>query len=183
MSSQPENLRIFGRRSGWIGRTMTDAATKQIDLKQVSREEAARIAAGKPGPEDQWAEGFPREDDSDPAAGLASAQEDPAPFGIYALVPRDHGRTIGTAGFHGPPDAAGEVTIGYGMVEPEWGQGYGTQAVAQLVEICRAHGDITAINADTDLDNVGSQRVLEKNGFEHVRTTETQRFFRLSLEN
>ncbi|HEU5425724.1 MAG TPA: GNAT family N-acetyltransferase [Actinocrinis sp.] len=160
---------------------MTDADTKRLDLLQVSRQEAARIAAGRPGPEDRWAEGFPREDDSDPAGGLAGAAQDPAPFGVYALVPRGHGRTIGTAGFFGPPDAAGEVTIGYGMVEPEWGQGYGTAAVAELVEICRAHGGVSAVNADTDLDNIGSQRVLEKNGFERVRSTATQHYFRLVL--
>lgn len=160
--------------------TGTDAAVGHVELRPVSREEAARIADGKPDPEDRWAEGFPREDDSDPAAGLATAQQDPAPFGIYALVPRSHSRIIGTAGFYGPPDAEGEVTIGYGMVQPEWGQGYGTQAVARLVEICRAHG-VTAINADTDLDNLGSQRVLEKNGFERVRTTATQQFYRLLL--
>ena len=98
-------------------------------------------------------------------------------------MPRSHGRIIGTAGFFGPPDEAGEVTIGYGMVEPEWGQGYGTAAVAQLIEICRAHGGLSAINADTDLDNIGSQRVLEKNGFERVRSTETQHYFRLSLKD
>jgi len=45
-------------------------------------------------------------------------------------VPLTHGLTIGTAGFYGPLDASGEVTIGYGMVEPEWGKGYGTEAVA-----------------------------------------------------
>jgi len=162
---------------------MTDADTARLDLKQVNRQEAARIAAGRPGPEDQWAEGFPREDDSDPAAGLAAATQDPAPFGVYALVPRGHGRIIGTAGFFGPPDDAGEVTIGYGMVEPEWGQGYGTAAVAQLIEICRAHGGLTAINADTDLDNIGSQRVLEKNGFKRVRSTEAQHYYRLSLKD
>jgi RimJ/RimL family protein N-acetyltransferase len=160
---------------------MTDAETKQVELRQVGRDEAARIAAGKPGPEDRWAEGFPREDDADPAAGLAAAQQDPAPFGVYALVPRGHGRIIGTAGFYGPPDGGGEVTIGYGMVEPEWGQGYGTRAVAGLVEICRAHGGVSAVNADTDLDNIGSQRVLEKNGFERVRSTSTQHYYRLSL--
>jgi RimJ/RimL family protein N-acetyltransferase len=160
--------------------TTADADTANIELKPIGREEAARIAAGKPGPADRWAEGFPREDDSGPAAGLAAAQRDPAPFGVYALVPRTHGRIIGTAGFFGPPDDAGEVTIGYGMVQPEWGRGYGTRAVAQLIEICRAHG-VSAINADTDLDNIGSQRVLEKNGFERVRSTATQHYFRLLL--
>lgn len=163
---------------------MTDthaADTPQIDIRPLTREEAARIGAGRPGPEDRWAEGFPREDDTGPASGLAAAEKDPAPFGVYALVPREHGRIIGTAGFYGPPDSAGEVTIGYGMVEPGWGRGYGTRAVAALVEICREHGGITAINADTDLDNIGSQRVLEKNGFERVRSDEAQHFFTLRL--
>ncbi|HEU5353136.1 MAG TPA: GNAT family N-acetyltransferase [Actinocrinis sp.] len=162
---------------------MTHTDTQHVELKQVGRDEAARIAAGEPGPEDRWAEGFPRQDDADPAKGLAAAEQDPAPFGVYALVPRSHGLMIGTAGFYGPPDPAGEVTIGYGMVEPEWGQGYGTRAVAGLVEVCRAHDGVSAINADTDLDNVGSQRVLEKNGFQRIRTTATQHFYRLRLKD
>ena len=160
---------------------MDDAPVKTIDLLPLSRQEAGRVASGKPGDQDDWAEGFPREDDAEPAAMLARATEDPGPFGSYLLVPRAHGNAIGTAGFFGPPNEAGEVTIGYGMVEPEWGQGYGTQAVAALVAICRAHGGVTAINADTDLDNIGSQRVLEKNGFEHARTTEALEYFVLRL--
>jgi RimJ/RimL family protein N-acetyltransferase len=161
--------------------TGTNAATQDLDLRPLSLEEAARIAAAKPEPEDRWAEGFPREDDSGPAAGLSAAPQDPAPFGVYALVPRSHGQIIGTAGFYGPPDDAGEVTIGYGMVEPEWGQGYGTRAVAGLLEVCRAHGGVSVVNADTDLDNIGSQRVLEKNGFERVRTSESMVYYVLRL--
>ena len=69
------------------------------------------------------------------------------------------------------------MTIGYGMVGAERGQGYGTQAVAGLVEICRHHGGVTAIDAETDLDNIGSQRVLEKNGFERLRATEESCFY------
>jgi RimJ/RimL family protein N-acetyltransferase len=160
---------------------MTDAKTTIVDLIPLTKDQAARIAAGAPGPQDRWAEGFPREDDSGPASSVAEADEDLGPFGSYGLAPRTHGRLIGTAGFYGPPDAAGEVTIGYGMVEPEWGLGYGTQAVAGLIAVCRAHGGVTAINADTDLDNVGSQRVLEKNGFERVRTTESLHYYLLRL--
>jgi RimJ/RimL family protein N-acetyltransferase len=160
---------------------MTDAQTATVDLILLTKDQATRIAAGIPGPEDLWAEGFPREDDAMPAAMLAGASVDPGPFGSYVLIPRAHGRLIGTAGFYGPPNKAGEVTIGYGMVEPEWGRGYGTQAVAGLVAVCRAHGGVTVINADTDLDNIGSQRVLEKNGFERVRTTEKLHYFVLRL--
>lgn len=152
-----------------------------IDLILMTREQASRIAAAKPGEQDNWAEGFPREDDSGPAAALLRAPADPAPFGSYLLVPRTHGRIIGTAGFFGPPDESGEVTIGYGMVEPEWGNGYATAAVAGLIGVCRDSGVVTAINADTDLDNIASQRVLEKNGFAQVRATEQSYYFRLPI--
>ncbi|GAA1959710.1 GNAT family N-acetyltransferase [Kitasatospora viridis] len=152
-----------------------------LDLLLLDTELAARVAAGAPAPEDRWAEGFPREDDSDPASIIAKSAVSPGEFGVYALVPRSHGKVIGTAGFFGPPDAEGAVTIGYGMVEPEWGQGYGTEAVAGLIAVCRAHGGVTSINADTDLDNVGSQRVLQKNGFTRTHVTDAQEFYTLRL--
>ena len=139
------------------------------------------VAAEKPGNSDRWAEGFPRGEDRAPCARLANAAQDPGPFGVYRIVPLTHGLTIGTAGFFGPPDASGEVTVGYGMVEPERGKGYGTEAVAALIEVCRAHAGVAAINADTDLDNIASQRVLEKNGFQRVRTTEELCYYTLHL--
>lgn len=160
---------------------MTHSDVVGVDLLLIDRQEAARLASRTPGPEDRWAEGFPREDDSGPAARVAAAAVDLGPFGVYKLVARKHGRAIGTAGFYSPPDPSGEVTIGYGMVESEWGQGYGTAAVADLVEVCRAHREVTVINADTDLDNIGSQRVLEKNGFRRVRSTGKQHFYALDL--
>jgi RimJ/RimL family protein N-acetyltransferase len=157
--------------------------TKKIDLLLVGAEEAARIAAGEPGEPDQWAEGFPREDDREPAESFLSAvgTADPGIFGMYKIVPTADGRVVGTAGFYGPPDESGQVTIGYGMVESAWGQGYGTAAVAGLIEVCCRHGGVTAVNADTEPDNAASQRVLEKNGFERVRVTSEACFFLLTL--
>jgi RimJ/RimL family protein N-acetyltransferase len=160
---------------------MGNASVRTIDLLPYTKDEAAMVVDGKPADGEQWAEGYPREDDSEPCAGLANSTEDPGPFGVYRIVPLAHGLTIGTAGFYSPPTASGEVTIGYGMVEPEWGNGYGTEAVAGLVEVCRAHGGVSAVNADTDLDNIGSQRVLEKNGFQRVRTTKDLCYYVLRL--
>ena len=57
----------------------------------------------------------------------------------------------------------------------------GKRPALPLVEVCREHGGVQAVNADTDLDNIGSQRVLEKNGFELVRTTEKLRYYLLRL--
>lgn len=160
---------------------MTYSDTATVDLFLINHDEALRIASGIPGPDDRWAPGFPRGEDSAPAARMA-AGPDPGPFGSYRLVPRAHGLTVGTAGFFGPPDESGEVTIGYGMIEPERGRGYGTEAVAALLAVCRAHGGVSVVNADTDPGNIASQRVLAKNGFEHVRSTDKLHFFALRLK-
>jgi RimJ/RimL family protein N-acetyltransferase len=149
----------------------------RVELLAISRDEAARMAAGTPGAGDNWAEGFPREDDRD-VAGVVAANPDRGPFGSYRIVV---GQTIGTAGFFGPPDESGQVTIGYGLVDQQWGNGYGTAAVAGLIEICRRSGSVSTILADTDLDNIASQRVLRKNGFELVRSTEQSCYFELKL--
>ena len=160
---------------------MNTTPSNTIDLLLMTLEEATRIAAGTPDDQDFWAEGFPREDDSLPASGLVNAPEDPGAFSSYRIVPTSDGYTVGTAGFYGPPDESGQVTIGYGMVEQARGKGYGTEAVAGLIAVCRSHGGVTAINADTELDNTASQRVLEKNGFQRVRTTEEECFYLLVL--
>jgi RimJ/RimL family protein N-acetyltransferase len=153
----------------------------RIELVALDQDEAARIAVGTPGARDDWAPGFPRRDDRDAATVLASAVADPHPFGCYRLVA--HGQTIGTAGFFGPPDESGQVTIGYGMVEQEWGRGYGTEAVARLIQICRHAGDVRAILADTEPGNLASQRVLAKNGFEQIRATQQSHYFKLDILN
>ncbi|MCW3820532.1 GNAT family N-acetyltransferase [Micromonospora sp. DR5-3] len=165
----------------WDWRPMENLKIKAIDLRPLTRHEASRVAAGKPGGQDNWAEGFPRAEDSGPCARLVAATVDPGPFGVYLIVPRSSGQVVGSAGFYGPPSESGEVTIGYGMVESAWGNGYGTAAVAGLIEVCHAYSGVTTVNADTDLENIASQRVLEKNGFERVRATETHCYFALKL--
>jgi RimJ/RimL family protein N-acetyltransferase len=73
---------------------------------------------------------------------------------------------VGDIGFHGPPgeQAPGRVEIGYCVV-PAWrSQGVASRACALIVEQAWALG-AAVIMADTESDNVASQRVLRRNGF------------------
>ena len=63
--------------------------------------------------------------------------------------------------------ADGLYEIGYGVAPAHEGRGVMTQAMAALLPIVRADGH-AGLTAGTSVDNPGSQRVLEKNGF--VRT-------------
>jgi RimJ/RimL family protein N-acetyltransferase len=61
----------------------------------------------------------------------------------------------------------GRYEIGYGVAPAHEGRGVMTAAIAALLPIVRADGH-AGLTAATSVDNPGSQRVLEKNGF--VRT-------------
>ena len=80
-------------------------------------------------------------------------------------------RLVGTTGFFGPPDEAGEVEIGYSVCRSERRRGIATSAVAELCALAIA-GGCASIRARTTADNVGSISVLEHNGFsESARVT------------
>jgi RimJ/RimL family protein N-acetyltransferase len=64
--------------------------------------------------------------------------------------------------------AKGEIHIGYGVAPQRQGRGLATRAVAGLVAWARADARVGWVSADTGVDNIGSQRVLEHNGFAKV---------------
>jgi RimJ/RimL family protein N-acetyltransferase len=158
--------------------------TEQLILRPITPQQARLIAAGTPGEGESWADGFPREDDLDGIGMLLRETGDATqapPFGSLLIIDRASGQTIGTIGFFGPPDAEGQVMIGYGLVEQYRGNGLGTEALLALVGYCRTRPEVTAILADTDLDNKASQRVLDKGGFTFTHADEELCYYRLTL--
>lgn len=176
---------------------MTDLITRRLILRPLTMAEAARIVGGIPGREDRWADGFPGEGDRDAARMAAnaakerreagseheSAQLDVSAFPCYRIDCRADSTTIGTIGFHGPPDARHQVIIGYGLVPHSWGNGYATEAVHALIEFCRSRPDVRSLAADTDHDNLASQRVLTKSGFRLVRRDRDLLYYELELDS
>jgi RimJ/RimL family protein N-acetyltransferase len=79
------------------------------------------------------------------------------------MIVRD-GEVVGLCSYKHPP-AEGRVEIGYGIEPRHRGAGLATAAVAVIVQIASADPAINALTAETALDNLASQRVLEKNGF------------------
>lgn len=101
-------------------------------------------------------------------AALESATGvDPWRFG-FALVQLESGMVIGNAGFTGPPDAAGEVEIAYGIVPDFQGRGYATEAANALVAWAAKNGRVAIARAHTLPERNASTRVLEKCGFRFV---------------
>ena len=90
-----------------------------------------------------------------------------------------NGTNIGDLCFKGL-DANGVAEIGYGILEEHQGHGYATEAVNAAVVWALKQPTVTRVEAETEPDNLASQRVLEKCGFlpAGVVGEEGPRFFR-----
>jgi len=77
---------------------------------------------------------------------------------------------IGGIGFHGPPDEAGRVEIGYNIIPAYEGQGYATEMARRVIDWAFQTPGIQVITAECRDDNIGSIRVLEKVGMCRLAT-------------
>lgn len=140
--------------------------TPRLSLHPIDQPEARRIVARAPSPGDSWAPDYPFDGDLAAVGSFLRASEqhgEQRPFGYYQLRRRCDGVAVGGIGFKGRPEG-GAVEIGYGLVPSARGQGYATEALRALLELAAGLG-VTTVRADTDLDNVASQRTLEHAGF------------------
>jgi [ribosomal protein S5]-alanine N-acetyltransferase len=71
---------------------------------------------------------------------------------------------IGGVGFHGGPDEAGMVEIGYNIIPEYQGRGYATEMTRSFIDWAFHTQGIQLITAECLDDNIGSIRVLEKVG-------------------
>ena len=145
--------------------------SRRLVLRPVPWEAVQAITAGRrlPG----WADDYPTEGDAVIAgllfrAGPAAWPGANQAWGHRQVVERATGLVVGGIGFAGPPGAAGEVEVGYGIVPSRQGRGYATEAVAAMVAVAWADPVVEAVVATTAPGNQASQRVLEKAGFRLV---------------
>ncbi|MBQ7567799.1 GNAT family N-acetyltransferase [bacterium] len=97
---------------------------------------------------------------------LEYALQNPKQWEWYAawLIELKDGTHIGDLCFKGLKDD-GTAEIGYGIMEEYQGQGYATEAVEAALDWAFQNPLATAIEAETEPDNLASQRVLAKCGF------------------
>jgi ribosomal-protein-alanine N-acetyltransferase len=87
------------------------------------------------------------------------------PVGRYAVFERHSGDFAGTFSFLHLADT-GHFHIGYALLPHAWGKGFATELVAAGTPWFFNHTDKTALSAITHPDNLLSQKVLLKSGYE-----------------
>lgn len=91
-----------------------------------------------------------------------------APWITRAIVDEALGRTVGMAGFHGPPDERGMVEFGYRVDEERRRQGYARAALEALLEAAAQDLDCHVVRATISPENLPSRALVEQYGFVEV---------------
>ncbi|WNI27684.1 GNAT family N-acetyltransferase [Streptomyces sp. ITFR-6] len=163
---------------------MTALSTPRLLLRAMSASDAEHVVAGRPPEGVRWADGYPAPGEQAAATrllGTIAGTGDPGPFGSYEIRLGEDGPVIGGMGFHGAPDEAGHVTIGYGLVPSARGMGYASEALWALLRFARDRG-VTCVHGDTDLDNIASQRVMTAAGMRFVREDSALKHYRVDWD-
>ncbi|GAA2600875.1 hypothetical protein GCM10009863_12730 [Streptomyces axinellae] len=75
---------------------------------------------------------------------------------------------VGHVGFHGPPDEAGMVEVGYVIAPAYRRRGYARAGLAELLRRCAADPSVRVVRAAVSPDNAASLATLAPFGFTHV---------------
>ncbi len=78
---------------------------------------------------------------------------------------------IAGVGFKGKPDENGKIEIGYSVIPEYRRQGFASEMVEALLEYGFSNPDVTAILAQTRIDNIPSMKVLERFGMRQTGTS------------
>ena len=81
----------------------------------------------------------------------------------YMIIPKESSEVIGMID---PRIEGPKVGIGYGAARAHWGKGYIPKATRAIIEWAFQQPSIYRVYATTDVENVASQRVLEKVGMQ-----------------
>lgn len=77
------------------------------------------------------------------------------------------------------PDEDGEIEIGYGIYPEFEGQGIMTKVLACFLQWAKQQKKVKRVVAETEKNNIGSIRVLEKNGFSLMRETDLHYYWQI----
>jgi RimJ/RimL family protein N-acetyltransferase len=160
-------------------------AGERVELRQVPAG-LARVLADPEAdaPDSQsWAHGYPLPGTRMAARNLVRQAEaggdGNSQWGMFHIVLRETGEVIGDIGFHGPPDEAGTVEIGYSIVEQYRGRGLAGESAVAICGLAWSRPEVARIIAQTDKDNAASAGVLRHAGFREDGAADARRNFSL----
>ena len=80
----------------------------------------------------------------------------------------DRDLAVGRAGYHGPPDAAGMVEVGYAVDPAHRRRGYARAALEVLLQRANDEPQVRTVRVTISPDNVASYELASQYGFVEV---------------
>jgi len=161
-----------------------DVETERLSLHLFSADDAKGVLRGIHKPGQRWAREYPAFFELDLLSSLVHEREsgiDPGPFSQYQVSLRDGNIVIGGAGFFGPPDEFNALEISFGIAPDFFGQRYGAEIVAAMVQIARDNGARFVI-ATARVSDIGTQKSLGHGGLAEVVRDESTVHFGLEFD-
>ncbi len=104
-------------------------------------------------------------------------------YNPWILVCKKKNAIVGDILFKGPPDANGQVEIGYGTYDSFQNQGFMTEAVQEITRWLKEETEVSSIIAETFPDNTASFRVLEKSIFTKYKESDGSLWWKRELSS
>ena len=144
--------------------------TERLVIRPFTAEELDAVAAGEPVA--HFADGFPTVEDMDFARESLLAGGYFFTESVYArmaIVEKDSGQIVGTAGFVGPP-IDDELEIVGSLAAGRRNRGYAREGLEALVRVAFTDPAVAGVRASVPEDNAPAEQVLVAAGFRHRET-------------
>lgn len=141
--------------------------TDRLLLRPFTAEELDAVAAGEP--VEHFTAGFPTAEDMDFARESLLAGGYFFTESVYArmaVVEKDSGEVVGTAGFVGPP-IDDELEVVGSLAADRRNRGYAQEGISALLQVAFADPSVSGVRASVPAGNEAAEQVLIAAGFVH----------------
>jgi len=97
---------------------------------------------------------------------------------LWTMIDREQNVMVGDLCFKGEPGPKKEVEIGYGTYPDFRGNGYMSEALAAVAGWALASQEVRVVLAETKDENLASQQILRKAGFEQYKQERGMAFWK-----
>ncbi len=87
---------------------------------------------------------------------------------LWTIILKESKKMVGDVCFKGEPNIDGEIEISYGTHYAFRRKGYMTEAVGSILKWAKKQPEVLKVLANTEKNNLSSQRVLRNNGFSQI---------------
>jgi len=148
----------------------SEKKTKHLIIQAMSRDELSEKASGSDAAAAMYARHLARADEQSEGKIKSPGWEFSTHWKVLLKPAKGSPKgaqpeLIGDLYFKGKPEC-GSVVIGYMIDEEHRKQGYGSEAVEAMVQWAEGHEEVFSVEADIESDNVASEKLLQKCGFE-----------------